>query len=364
MARIAILAPNLTVADAVTNDAIGMATLLAGRGHDVQLFADDWRLPSHQVRHTSDVGSFLRSVEDVLIYHHSIGWDAFDILNEVDCRTIIKYHNVTPPEFFEGISARHRELCQEGRLQIRFLAHAAHDVYLAASAYNMRDLTMEGASKSRSFVVPPFNNTEILEAIRPDLEVIDKYCDGRTNLLMVGGVRPNKGHVSLIEAFATYLFQLNHAGRLLIVGNESQAFESYSKLLRELIAILGIDDEVVFTGEVSDEQLKAYYLLSDVFVTASEHEGFCMPLVEAMAFKLPVVAFGTTAIPETAGNVAVVWPERDPALMAQSIHHLTENQDSAIALGLKSRRRYEEKFSNQVVAKRFLEALTSTGVSL
>lgn len=364
MARIAILAPNLTFADAVTNDALGMAKLLTGRGHEVQLFADDWNLPGYHVRHASAASSFPQSVDDALIYHHSIGWEGFDILNEVDCRTIIKYHNVTPPEFFEGISAQHQELCREGRLQISFLARAAHDVYLAASTYNMKDLTGEGASRSRSFVVPPFNNTEMLESIRPDLEVIDKYSDGRANLLMVGGVRPNKGHVSLIEAFATYLFELNHAGRLLIVGNESKAFESYSKLLRELIAILGIDDKVVFTGEVSDEQLKAYYLLSDVFVTASEHEGFCVPLVEAMAFKLPIVAFGSAAIPETAGNAAVVWPERDPCLMAQSIHHLTGNQDVAVALGLESRKRYEEKFSNQVVGKQFLQALTSAGVPL
>lgn len=364
MARIAILAPNLAPADAVTNDAVGMLKLLTKRGHQVQLFAGDWNLPGHQVRQASAISSFLQSADDVLIYHHSIGWDGYDILNDVDCRTIIKYHNVTPPEFFEGISAQHQILCKEGRFQLKFLARAGHDVYLAASAYNMNDLTAEGAAKLRSFVVPPFNNADVLESTIPDLEVVDKYADGRTNLVTVGGVRPNKGHVTLLETFANYHFEFNRAARLLIVGAESPAFATYSKLLRELVELLGLENSVVFTGEVSDAELKAYYLLSNVFLMASEHEGFCVPLVEAMALKLPIVGFGSAAIPETAGGAAIVWPERDPFLMAQSIDYLVQNEGAGVALGLDGRQRYEEKFSNQMIELQFLHATSEAGVEL
>jgi glycosyltransferase involved in cell wall biosynthesis len=364
MARIALLAPNLAPADAVTNDVLGMSQLLTGRGHEVQLFANDWNFPAHQVRHASAITSFLKGPDDVLIYHHSIGWDGFEILNEIDCRTIIKYHNVTPPEFFEGISSRHQQLCNQGRRQMKYLARAGHDLYLADSAYNMNDLIAEGASKTHTFVVPPFNNADGLEASSPDLEIVDKYSDGRINLVMVGGVRPNKGHVLLLEAFATYRFQLNCAARLLIVGAESPAFETYSRMLRELVELLGLEHSVVFTGEVGEPQLKAYYLLSNVFLMASEHEGFCVPLVEAMAIKLPIVAFGAGAIPETAGNAAVIWPDRDPSLMAQSIDYLIQNEAAAVALGVNGRQRYEENFSNQVIGKQFLQAISYARVSL
>lgn len=364
MARIAILAPNLAPADAVTNDSLGMSKVLTDRGHEVQLFAGDWNLPGHQVHQASAVNSFLTDADDVLIYHHSIGWDGYDILEDVDCRTVIKYHNVTPPEFFEGVSTQHQQLCKEGKAQSKSLARAGHDVYLAASAYNMKDLTAAGASSSRTFVVPPFNNAARLESITPDLEVVDKYDDGQTNLVMVGGVRPNKGHVSLLEAFATYRFELNCAARLLIVGAESPAFETYSKLLRELVELLGLEDSVVFTGEVSDKEMKAYYLLSHVFLMASEHEGFCVPLVEAMALKLPIVAFDAGAIAETAGSAAVVWPERNPSLMAQSIDYLIQNEGDGFALGLHGRQRYEERFSNKVIEQQFLRATSQAGVQL
>jgi glycosyltransferase involved in cell wall biosynthesis len=257
MARVAILAPNLAPADAVTIDALGMSRVLSDRGHEVQLFAGDWNLPGHQVQRASGTKLFIQGADDVLIYHHSIGWDGLDILDSIDCRTIIKYHNVTPPEFFEGVSAQHEQLCKDGRGQSKYLARAGHDAYFAASAYNMKDLISEGSSSSRTFVVPPFNNADKLESTIPDLEVVDKYDDGRTNLVMVGGVRPNKGHVSLLEAFATYRFELNCTARLLIVGAESPAFVAYSKLLRELVELLGFENSVVLTGEVSDVELKA-----------------------------------------------------------------------------------------------------------
>jgi glycosyltransferase involved in cell wall biosynthesis len=97
---------------------------------------------------------------------------------------------------------------------------------------------------------------------------------------------------------------------------------------------------------------------------ASEHEGFCVPLVEAMALKLPIVAFGSGAIAETAGSAAVVWPERDPSLMAQSIDYLIQNEGVGVALGLDGRQRYEERFSNQVIERQFLQAASAAGVQL
>lgn len=365
MTRIAILTPTLASADAVSNDVLGMRRLLEQRGHEVQVFADDWTLRGRPAQDTFAAGSFLQSEDDVLIYHHSIGWDhGVEVLQSVPCRAIVKYHNVTPAEFFDGISPKQEELCRKGRQQLSFIARSGRDLYLADSAYNMNELLAEGAGEASTFVVPPFNKVDSLQTTNPDLEIVDRYTDGKTNLLMVGRVRPSKGHVDLIEAFATYYYHFDCNSRLFIVGVEDEAFEAYSKVLRELHELFCLDGSVVFTGEVSDDSLKAYYLLSDAFMMPSEHEGFSMPLVEAMAMRLPIVAYDATAISETVGDAGLVWPERDPFLMAESIAWLMQNEELGVALSLNGWRRYEQQFSNPVIEKTFLNALVGAGFDL
>ncbi len=365
MTRIAILTPAITSADAVSNDVLGMRRSLQKRGHEVQMFAEDWSLGERQVQHHLAINSFLQNSNDVLIYHHSIGWDAgVDILQEANCRTIIKYHNVTPAEFFNGISPHYQDLCTQGRTQLQVIARAGHDLYLAASAYNMDELRAAGTSRSCTFVVPPFNNADSLYSTEPDLNIIDQYTDGKINLLMVGGVRPNKGHVALIEAFATYFYQFDCNSRLFIVGPEGPAFEAYSRSIREVAEMLCVDLSIVFTGEVSESALKAYYLVSNAFLMTSEHEGFGVPLVEAMAMKLPIVAYECAAISETVGNTGMVWPERDPFLMAESVDYLVRNEIASVTLGMAGRQRYEQQFSNQSIEGRFLAALQQAGFDL
>src|SRR5262245_8057798 len=119
MTRVAILTPTLTPADAVSNDVLAMQRVLAERGHEVRIFAEHTKFTNKQIEAPSAVRSFLRDHNDTLIYHHSIGWDlGIEVLRANSFRKIIKYHNITPPEFFEGISDRHRQLCETGRSQL------------------------------------------------------------------------------------------------------------------------------------------------------------------------------------------------------------------------------------------------------
>jgi glycosyltransferase involved in cell wall biosynthesis len=172
-------------------------------------------------------------------------------------------------------------------------------------------------------------------------------------------VAPNKGHVALIQAFATYHRDYNPNSRLIIVGKEDVRFAKYSKLLRKLIDQLGIKSEVNFAGEVSDEELKAYYDLADVFLTTSEHEGFCVPLVEAMALKVPITAYASSAIPETVGPAGIVWEKRDPYLLAESINSIVKDKALAHSLSAMGWQRYQQLFSNNQIAKQFITALDS-----
>ena len=122
-----------------------------------------------------------------------------------------------------------------------------------------------------------------------------------------------------------------------------------------------ITSRIVFTGEVSLDALKSYYLLADAMLMTSEHEGFSVPLVEAMAMKVPIVAYASTAIPETAKDAALIWSERDPFLMAQSIAFLQENEAAKMEIVYRGSQRYEENFSNHAIEKQFFDVTTQAG---
>jgi glycosyltransferase involved in cell wall biosynthesis len=169
---------------------------------------------------------------------------------------------------------------------------------------------------------------------------------------------PNKNVHHLIEVFAHYHFDYNNNSRLLLVGKGGEGFTPYPKLLHRVVEKLGLTKAVVFTGGVSDEALKASYLVADAFVTVSEHEGFCVPLVEAMSMKLPITAYASTAIPETIGDAGIVWTERNPMLIAGSIDLFVRDRSVRDALGRRGYRRYESMFTNAKAEEIFLQALS------
>jgi glycosyltransferase involved in cell wall biosynthesis len=356
--RIALLTPLLTTADAISNDLYGMQAALQQQGHEVRLFANENATTGIDVQPATKIRNYLTNPADLLIYHYSMGWNyGLHLLRELKCQTAVKYHNITPPEFFTNISVDYENVCRQGRAQIEQIAKADCDVYLADSEYNANELLGEGVDESKCFVVAPFHHIDKLEQLAPDAQVLDNYVNDHVNILMVGRVAPNKGHAALIETLAIYRREYTSAARLLIVGKEDEPLESYSRSLRQMVARLELDGSVVFAGCVSDEQLKAYYLAADFFMLTSEHEGFCVPLVEAMAMKVPIIACASSAIPATVGKAGLVWNERNPYLLAESINYLNQDESIAAALGLMGRRRYEECFSNEQITKDFLNAL-------
>jgi glycosyltransferase involved in cell wall biosynthesis len=358
MTRVAILTPHITSGAAVSSDALGMCAALERHGYDARVYAESWDLPELKIRPLNEIRDFLKQPGDVLVYHHSIGWNpALGLLRDLKCRTVIKYHNITPPSFFSGISPWHEEKCREGRDQLQAIVDAGCDLYLSDSDYNRQELLAAGADESQSFVVPPFHQIDRLQSLDADLDTLDQYLDGRAIVLSVSRVAPHKGHADLIEAFADYHYHYNQNSRLLIVGREEEAFAAHSQRLREIVQFLMVEDAVAFTGEISDSALRACYLLASVFVSTSKHEGFCLPLVEAMAAKVPIVSYDSAAIPETMGAAGIVLQERDAELMAESINLLTRDEAINAQLGIAGRRRYERHFATGSIEIKFLRAL-------
>ena len=360
MSRFAIVTSHLTSGDAVSNDVMTMQQVLERQGRDARIYAGSADFDEPKVWPLDEIQEFLREPDDVLIYHHSFGWDAgIELLHKLKCKTVIKYHNVTPPEFFAGVSEWHEQKCLEGQQQLKFIAEADYEVYLSDSAFNMRQLLELGADPARNFVVPPFHHIDRLDAINGDLETLETYRDGKTNVICVSRVAPHKNQKALIEAFAFYHHYHNQNSRLLIIGREETAFETYSVQLRELVKFLVLDDAVVFAGEVSDASLKAFYLLGNVFMFASKHEGFSVPLVEAMAMKVPIVSYGAAAIPETVGAAGIVFDEVDAGKMARAVDAVVTDEDMNVALGMSGWHRYENNFTNARIESSFLQAMES-----
>ena len=358
MTRIAILTPSLSGADATGNDILGMAGILTSRGDEVRIFAGASTLPEPEVWDPQKLKRFLAHPSDLLVYHYASGWElGLDLLRAVNCQTATKYHNVTPPEFFERFSSDFARLCREGRDQLFAVAGAGCDLYLSDSSYNARELVAAGVHESKSLVVPPFHHVDRLHSTAPDLPTLNRYQDKNTNILMVGRIAPNKGHGALIEAFAAYHHAYNRNSRLIIVGKQETRLQIYNSALHELTRSLRVDHAVNFTGGVSDSVLKACYLSADVFLLTSEHEGFCVPLIEAMAMRVPIVAYGSSAIPETVGNAGIVWGDRNPYLLAESINRIVNDESISFALGLSGWQRYQQSFSNEKIAEIFLGAL-------
>lgn len=358
MTKIAILTPCIEHGDAVSNDVIGMYQVLRSEGHPVHVFANNWFIEEPKIEHVSKIDPFLTHQSDLLIYHFSVGWDlGLNILLNAKCNKIIKYHNITPPEFFDSVNQDYANVCRAGRKQLKDIANIRCERYLADSEYNMGELVTEGADQTKCVVLPPFHHIDRLRAINANLRALDACRDGKTNIVTVGRLSPNKGHATLIEAFATFYYHYDVNSRLLIIGKEDARLHPYTTLLRERIHDLDLDRAVIFTGAVPDETLKAYYLMAHVFMTTSEHEGFCVPLVEAMAMKIPIVAYGTSAIPGTVGKAGIVWDQPDPFLLAGSVDHILKDDSLNFALCEMGWRRYRDQFTNEKIKNLFLDIL-------
>ena len=356
--KAAILLPVLAGKDAVGNDALAMVQLLRERGVDTRVFCETATGVSEPTQPAEDALAFAGGPGDLLIYHFSVGWPlALDILRRARGFRVVRYHNITPAEFFSGISRIHESACARGRAEIADVAQLGCELYLCDSRYNLDELVEHGAPGERGAVVAPFHRVEQLVEAQADVGLLDQLNDGARNVLMVGRVAPNKGHVELVDAFAAYVDGYGDPARLIIVGKSDPALAVYGDRVRERIEQHRLGSRIYWLESIDEARLKAAYLASHAFMTLSRHEGFCVPLIEAMALGVPVVAHGSSAIPETAGSGGVIWHETDPWLYAASLARLGTDAHFRNDLRDAARARYLREFAPAVLRERFFKAL-------
>src|SRR6266542_3214260 len=224
---------------------------------------------------------------------------------------VLIYHNITPPEFFIDVHPLLVQQCFLGRRELTAYRERCA-LALGDSEFNRQELQATGFPRTAVLpVVPSFAHLDVT----PNRLIAGAFDDDWVNIAFVGRIIPNKGIGDLVRFFHAYKTRYNPRSRLIIVGSQG-GFERYFAMVQGLIAQLGTPD-VYFTGQVSNEELTALYDVADLFLGASEHEGFCVPLIEAFYKRVPVLAYAATAVPGTMDGAGVLYETKDPFEIAR-----------------------------------------------
>jgi glycosyltransferase involved in cell wall biosynthesis len=284
----------LDYGDAVSNHAIDLSKQLTELGFQNSIYSkyvhekvNNFRLPIEELQTEKD---------DVLLFHFSGKTSMFDVIRKQKCKKILLYHNITPHYFFQGMEP-HYTHCFEGRKQLKEIA-GLFDMYLGDSEYNVKELEQVGCSQTR---VLPISVDLKIKGDRKQYTIKKK---GR-KFLFVGRVAPNKKHEDIMRIFEYYYQYIDRDSTLYFVGNYQDYLPYYNKLV-SYKNTLQSSDKIIFTGKVSSEEVHYHYSTADVFICMSEHEGFCVPLLESMSYGIPTFAYDSGAIRSTMQNAGVI----------------------------------------------------------
>ena len=306
--------------DAVSTIARDVACILADFGQPSRILARFWNA---QLSEEVWPLHYALSYSGHLIFHYWGYNTSTWLLCASKGRKAIYYHNITPPEFFLHDS-RLYERMKRGYKQLRSIMHY-FDLIIGASWYNIRDLRYYKHDILPSIAIYPVVESESLSAKSFDKNLFEHLkSSGKTNIIFVGRIARNKRQDRLIELFDYYYREINPNSRLWLIGSTTSDPGYYSEIER-LRERLHSRYRIHCTGKVSESQLYTYYRAADVFVCASEHEGFCVPIAEAMAFDIPVIAFAAAAVPETMGGAGLLIKRWDVPRIAELIHLLVSD---------------------------------------
>lgn len=322
--------------DAIGDSARRVRQMLRALGHDSEIYAltvdDDLR---------GDVRPFADAAArggDLTIFHYAVPSPMTEAFAALPRGRVLQYHNVTPAHFFAPYDANIFRIASLGRDEIRTLAGRT-DVALGDSEYNRQELAAMGFTNTGVFPIAIDLDRIRKAPPRPALEEV--LSDGLFNFLFVGRIVPNKkieDHIRLAEHYKRYV---DTDYRFIFVG-KTDGLPRYYNTIRALVAEYQMPaDRFVFTGPVPDEDLATYYRTAHVYLSLSEHEGFCVPLLEAMAADVPVLAYASTAVPDTLGGAGVQFAPKDLELAAELLGELTYNDDLRARVIAGQRRRLE-----------------------
>jgi glycosyltransferase involved in cell wall biosynthesis len=349
--------PSFAPRDAIGTHVRALRRLLRGMGIESDVYVGEAREAGKgEVRDYLSYAGAKPGQRTWLLYQLSTGSKVCEYLAGRPEPKLVDYHNITPPGFFFPWEAHVGVELDHGRQQIPRLANQC-DLAFNDSAYNEAELVEMGYPKT--VVAPIFIDYESFDT-GADRALLDRLASTKrgADWLFVGRVAPNKAQHDIVKAFAAYRRVYDPYARLTLVGGSSS--HAYLTAIKQYAAALGLGESVMLAGSVAQPALAAYYQAADVFVCLSEHEGFCVPLLEAMHNRVPVVAYEAAAVPETLGDGGLLLSDKSPVAVAAAVHRVLEDETCRQKLLGAAIGRLAD-FSTERVTAIWTEAIASLG---
>lgn len=308
--------------DAIGDSARRVRDLVRSLGHASEIYAmtvDD--VLKDDVRPFAD-SSARRG--DVTIFHYALPSAMTAAFASLSGGRVLQYHNVTPASYFAPYDPALFRLATLGRSELATLVGHV-ELALGDSEYNRQELEQLGFARTGVFPIAVDTSRITQPASRPALE--EMLDDGLVNFLFVGRIAPNKkieDHIKLAEVYKRYV---DAYYRFIFVGRYDVVPRYYATIRGLMTDFRLLHDRFIFTGPVPDDELSVYYRHAAVYVSLSEHEGFCVPLVEAMAADVPVLAYAAAAVPDTLGGAGVQFAPKDLEVAAELLGELAFNDE-------------------------------------
>lgn len=307
---------SVSYGDAISDYALELQSILRKRGYESNIFVElfESRM-AKKIRRFEEYIS-LSSPDSLLLFHFSIASRVSKLAYHLPDKKILIYHNITPSHYFAYFHPHLAGECYHGRRELKAFVGRCR-MALADSEYNRQELEELGFHPTG--VLPIYINFKRFN-IKPNPIIKKLYDKNRDTFLFVGRVIPNKKIEEIFKVFHFYKKYINKNSQLILVG-EYRGFERYYYSLQDLLCVMNLPD-VYFAGHVDLNELIAFYQLADLFICMSEHEGFCVPILEAYHFQLPVMAWASTAVPGTLGNGGILINKKDYPHIAEMAHQV------------------------------------------
>jgi glycosyltransferase involved in cell wall biosynthesis len=294
---------------------------------------------------------------DITVFHFAMPSPMTTAFIKLPHGRVLQYHNITPAHFFAPYDTNQFRLAALGRQELRTLVGHV-DLALGDSEYNRCELEQMGFVSTGVFPIAVNTGRVTNSPRRPALE--QALNDGVVNFLYVGRIAPNKCIEDYIRLAEHYKRNIDADYRFLFVGRQD-AVPNYHKTLQALMLKFKIPSErFLFTGSVPDVDLASYYRSATVYISLSEHEGFCVPLIEAMSMDVPIVAYAEAAVPETLGGAGLQFSPKDLEFAAELLGLVAYDEEVRASVIGGQRRRLKDFSDARIEAglEETLEKLT------
>ena len=353
---------NILKYDAIGNDIIELYNLLKRSGYKVYLYTEYCDpLYSDYVLNKKQLINFISNTENIFVFHYNGYWKyGENLIHIAKCHVFFKYHNITPSSFFKNYCSSLSIAIERARKQIKRIVESGKvNLYLPDSKYNADELINYGVNSNKIYVTTPFVKLNDIKNSKINPKIKKEIAAKDVNILFVGRIAPNKGYHHLVAIIREYTIVYGRNIKMRCIGGLDINLKSYYDEMQDLIDKYNLTNNIILLHKVSDNDLYTYYNCSDIFLLMSEHEGFCVPIVEAQNHGLPIIALGKTAVKETIGCEQIIFNNIDYLKIASAIYILNKNIDYQAYLKIKGKENIK-RFNKDIIIKKYLEIISNS----